>query len=772
MPPQLTPKRKSPPQTPERRSRRDPLRGAPTFSLHLATVVVLLGFGLFLALSISWLLGNATILQLSQSIYQLQLNPPWFVQVPETRYQPLLNGIFIVLAVSVFSIVHFLPQSSRWAKAIITGILIAFSIRYLLWRVLATLNFGDAMAGILALALLGLEVPFIILGLPQLFWAPRVKNHSQAADRYEALVKTGDYLPPVDIFIPTYNESVSILRRTIIGCQAIDYAPKTIYLLDDGRRSPVESLAKELGCEYIIRGDRSNYKAGNLNHALQQTQGELIAVFDADFVPTRNFLQRTVGFFQQSQIGLVQSHQNFYNPDAIVRNLGLAQHLTNNRESFSRYIQPINGGVGATICDGSAFVVRRRDLETIGGFVTESLSEDYFTGIMLESYHQRVIYLDENLSAGLAAESLNDYIGQYQRWLMGSLQAFFIQANPLTVAGLKRRQRIAHLSNLAFWLTSFPRLLTLLIPIICGLAYIFPIIITPDQWLYFLFLPQLLLLISLHWLSDRSSSFFLSEIYTVIHAIPFSLTAIQTLIRPFSRGFLVTPKAFLSSKFRVNAWLTLPLGLLWFGNGISLVNFLWQRTYHPEIIPTAFANLSEGTVGVLIFWWIYNLIILTLAILACIDPPKPNPCHWFQWTKPVQLSWQDCIVTGKTQLISEQGIRVKLGNNSKLQLASSDYVDIEILTHEWPGSLKLRATVSKIAKNSGNDPTDIIDFQFVAVTPQQYRHLVELLFCRPGQWFRRAHPNELQTLFVLVKRLVYPRFWGQDDKVIDAIPIR
>ncbi|MEB3227975.1 MAG: glycosyltransferase [Synechocystis sp.] len=743
-----------------------------TFSFHWATLVMFLGLSLFLALSVSWWQGNETILQLSQHIYQLQLNPPWFVQVPAENHRLLLKGIFIVLAILIFSIVHYFPQSPRWAKVVVTGILMAFSLRYVLWRVLATLNLSDAPSGLLALAFLALEIPFTLLGLPQLFWAAGVKNHSRAADRYEALIKAGDYLPSVDIFIPTYNESVSILRRTIIGCQALDYGDKTIYLLDDGRRSPVESLAKELGCNYIIRGDRINYKAGNLNHALPLTEGELIAVFDADFVPTRNFLQRTVGFFQRPQIGLVQSHQNFYNPDAIVRNLGLAQQLTNNRESFSRYIQPINSSVGATICDGSAFVVRRRDLEAIGGFVTESLSEDYFTGIMLESRHQRVIYLDENLSAGLAAEKLNDYIGQYQRWLMGSLQAFFIPANPLTIAGLTLRQRIAHLSNLAFWLTSFPRLLTLLIPIICGLAYVFPVIITPDEWLYFLFLPQFLLLLALHWLSGRSSSFFLSEVYTVVHAIPFSWAVVQTLIRPFARGFIVTPKSFLSSRFQVNFWLTIPLGLLWLGNGLTLVKFLWERHAPTAMIPTAFADLSEGTVGILIFWWIYNLVILTLAIWACIDPPKTDDYHWFKLTKPVQLRWQDNQVPGSTQLISEQGVRVQLGTIPNPRLAPGDDVEMDIQINEWPGSITLKAQVSRVVTHNDHRSAPMIDLQFVAVTPSQYRHLVHLLFCRPGQWFRRSHPNELQTLFVLLHRLVRPRFWQQTDKVIDAIPIR
>ncbi|ACK67148.1 Cellulose synthase (UDP-forming) [Rippkaea orientalis PCC 8801] len=740
--------------------------------LHLATLVMLVGVGLFIALSLSWLLGNPTITNLALSIHQQQLDPPWFVRVPETPYRQFLIGIFVALVGIILAITQTVPKPTRWTKAIIAGILIALAVRYLFWRILATLNLSNALTGILALTLLFLEIPFVLAGLPQLFWVSNTRNYSKQADGYEIAVKQGKYRPTVDIFIPTYNEPESIVRRTIIGCQAIDYEPKTIYLLDDGQRSPIESLAQELGCNYITRSDRRHYKAGNLNNALQYTQGDLIAVFDADFVPTRNFLLRTVGFFQQPDIGIVQSHQNYYNPDAIVRNLGLAQYLTSNREGFSRYVQPTLDSVGATVCDGSAFVVRRRDLDKIGGFVTESLCEDYFTGILLDSHHQKVIYLDENLSAGLAAESLNDYVGQYQRWLMGSLQAFFIKTNPLTLSGLTLRQRMAHLMSLVYWLTGFPRLLILLVPIICGLASIFPIIITPDDWLYFLFLPHLLLLFSMHWLSDRSTSMLLSEIYTIIHAIPFSLTAVQVFLRPFSRAFQVTPKGFLSDGFRVNAWLTIPLGLLWLGNGGMLVNFLWQRIYNPQGLPAGFADIWGGTGGILVFWWVYNLIFLGLAILACIDPPKPETCEWFKLERPMVLSWENSLIKGITHLVSEKGARVRVNTKSqeKLNISCGDVISMEIKLNEWPGNLRVEGRVTKIINTKGHCIKEI-DIKFEGMTSQQYRHLVELLFCRPGQWVRREHPNELITLIALGKRLLRPRFLLNNDEAIDAISI-
>lgn len=115
-------------------------------------------------------------------------------------------------------------------------------------------------------------------------------------------VISGAFTPSVDVLIPTYNEPPFILRRTVIGCQALEYGAKRIYLLDDTQRSDVKALAGELGCEYLTRPDNSHAKAGNLNHALALTDGELIVVFDADFIPTKNFLIRTVGFFKTRRL--------------------------------------------------------------------------------------------------------------------------------------------------------------------------------------------------------------------------------------------------------------------------------------------------------------------------------------------------------------------------------------------------------------------------------------------------------------------------------------
>jgi cellulose synthase (UDP-forming) len=210
----------------------------------------------------------------------------------------------------------------------------------------------------------------------------------------------------------------------------------------------MKQLAEELGCEYLTRPDNQHAKAGNLNHALAKNSGELIAVFDADFIPTKNFLTRTAGFFQDDKVGLVQTPQSYYTFEPVARNLGLENFILPQEEMFYRLIQPSRDGVDGAVCTGTSFVVRRSALEEIGGFVTDSVCEDYFTGIRISVRGYQLIYLDEKLSAGLATEDMATQLAQRLRWTQGTLQAFFLDDNPLRIPGLSPLQRLAYLEGL------------------------------------------------------------------------------------------------------------------------------------------------------------------------------------------------------------------------------------------------------------------------------------------------------------------------------------
>lgn len=105
--------------------------------------------------------------------------------------------------------------------------------------------------------------------------------------------------PTVDIFVPTYNEDLNVVKNTIYASLGIDW-PKdklNIWILDDGGRESFRQFARHVGVHYIARATHEHAKAGNINNALKHAKGEFVAIFDCDHVPTRSFLQMTMGWF-------------------------------------------------------------------------------------------------------------------------------------------------------------------------------------------------------------------------------------------------------------------------------------------------------------------------------------------------------------------------------------------------------------------------------------------------------------------------------------------
>ena len=152
--------------------------------------------------------------------------------------------------------------------------------------------------------------------------------------------------------------------------------------------------------------------------------------FDADFIPTRDFLQRTVGFFRDAKVALVQTPQNFFNDDAVARNLGVQHALEDEQKFFFRALQPGRDARNAIVCHGTCWVGRRTAIEEIGGIPTETITEDWATSIKLQAAGYKLVYLNEALSAGLSADTSGEFVQQRMRWAQGTLQALFASTNP------------------------------------------------------------------------------------------------------------------------------------------------------------------------------------------------------------------------------------------------------------------------------------------------------------------------------------------------------
>ena len=730
------------------------------------TTLVLVGVVAIAGLIVGlWFAGQGAISKIFAQLNVIQENPPLWIEVPIVAGQYLIVPT-VALFLVVLLVMRLSPQPQAWSRVVVVSILSVLTIRYVLWRSLSTINLTTPLNGVFSLGLLILELLMLSSAIIQLFLMLKVRDRRPEANALALDVVNGTYLPTVDIFIPTYNEPAFILQRTMIGCQAIDYPHKTVYLLDDTHRPEIQQLAAQLGCNYMTRPDNRHAKAGNLNYAFPRTTGEFLVVFDADFVPTRNFLTRTIGFFQDLQVALVQTPQTFYNPDPIARNLGLEDVLTPEEEVFYRQIQPIRDGAGSVICSGTSFIIRRSALESTGGFVTDSLSEDYFTGIRISAQGYRMVYLDEKLSAGLAAENIAAHALQRLRWARGTLQAFFINSNPLTIPGLSPIQRLAHLEGLLHWFTSISRVGYLLMPLAYSFLGIIPLRATAAELMYF-FLPYYLVQLTVFsWLNYRSRSAVLSDIYSLALCFPLALTVVQVMLNPFAKGFKVTPKGTASDRFSFNWSLAAPLILLfgatavslWVNLGMCMIKGAWQQTVDPAI-----AEQAKG-IGLGWLWSLYNLLMLGIALLILLDVPRPSPYEWFDLRRTVKLTIAEQTFWGVTTMLSEVGAEVALTQAGFPSLVPDAPLSVQLQLLE--DDLVL---TGQVTRQGISDEFATVRILFESISLEQQRHLVEILFCRPGQWKTRQTPGEFQSVWLLFRALLKPRVLF--DRNADVNPV-
>lgn len=265
-------------------------------------------------------------------------------------------------------------------------------------------------------------------------------------------------VPSIDVFVCTYDENVRVVEATLVGCRALT-VPHETYLLDDGDRLEMAELAARLGARYVTRTEHAHAKAGNINHALSVSHGELILMLDADHVPFPELLEATVGYFDDADVALVQTPHDFSNRDSV-------QHtkFTRHEQSlFYEVIAPNKDRQNAMFWCGSATVVRRTALLDVGGVLTDTVAEDFHTTIAMHARGWRTRYHDETLVQGLAPHDLAAFLLQRARWARGNLVVFRTRENPLTCKGLTPTQRASYFGSLFNYFSGGQRLLLLLV---------------------------------------------------------------------------------------------------------------------------------------------------------------------------------------------------------------------------------------------------------------------------------------------------------------------
>ena len=274
-----------------------------------------------------------------------------------------------------------------------------------------------------------------------------------------------DEAPLVDVLICTYNESLQLLEKTIIASTQMAY-PKNkfkVYLCDDGRRDELKALCKKYGVNYITREDNKGAKAGNINNALKYIKGDLFLVLDADMIPKKEFLQKTIGYFEDENLAFVQTPQCYYNKDMYQSNL--KKYIPNEQDFFMRDVQEARAYRGAVLHVGTNAVFRRKFIDEIGGYPTCSITEDMAVGMLLQAKGYDSIFINKVLVLGLSASTFGELVKQRDRWCRGNIQVFK-HYNPFILKGLTPAQRICYVDGVLYWFSNLIKMFYIIVPIL------------------------------------------------------------------------------------------------------------------------------------------------------------------------------------------------------------------------------------------------------------------------------------------------------------------
>lgn len=526
------------------------------------------------------------------------------------------------------------PKNNR-ARAALFGICILLTWRYLWWRFDSTLPpFGWRFESLYAwgfsvaeaIAILGWTLGFVTLS--------RSRDRSADATRHSVWLDSMERLPRVDVLIATYNEEEPILARTIVGALGIDFPGVRVWVLDDGNRPWLAALCRSKGVHYLARPESVHAKAGNINHALAHLRGqsdppEFVAVFDADFVPQPAFLRRTMSLFQDPEIGLVQTPQHFFNKDPIQSNLLIGNVWPDEQRFFFDHVLPSKDAWGAAFCCGTSSVIRVATLEEVGGFPTDSVTEDFLLSLELDRAGWRTIYLNEPLSAGLAPEGISEYLTQRGRWCLGLMQIIRSRLGPLSPSSLSFRYRVGLIDAFLYWSGGFLfKLFCLLTPIVYWFTGVTVGSAAAGDVVEY-FLPYYAAsMIVLDWATGGLVQPVLTDVSHVL-TMPAALKGCFIgLLKPRGHRFKVTDKGGRRDRIRVQWGLIARFGLI---AGLTLAGMLYASLadYTPE-------RQSAGSTAIILFWSVYNILVLLLAMAACVELPRYRGEERLATSEPVR----------------------------------------------------------------------------------------------------------------------------------------
>jgi len=633
--------------------------------------------------------------------------------------------IHIALALIVFLGARLTP---RWpgVKWLVVSLSVYLSLRYFHWRYTETLNTATTVGFVISLCLVLAETYGLVAALLFYFQtlSPKEEEPPPIGD---------DFTPSVDVMVTIFNESPDILYRTLVACKALDYPTKRVIVCDDGQSDEIRLLTEKLGCVYI-RGPRNeDAKSGNLNHAMTKSDGELILTMDVDHVPVRTFLRETVGFFRDEKVALVQTAHHFYKPDIFQKNLRVEEVASNEQDMFFHVVQPGRNRWNSSFYCGSGAVIRRSALEKVGGFRTETVTEDIHTSLRLHGQGYRSVYVNKDLAAGLAPEDFPSYLNQRKRWARGCFQ-IFLKDNPLWARGLTLSQRVNYFASIFYFLHGWPRLMFLIAPLSYLLFRQYPLRAGIPELISY-FLPHLCAFMSvLPAVSRVFRKAFWADIYETVMCLPLAVASLGVVFRPSDKSFAVTPKGL---RFTRN---TIQIGMIWWllALGMLTVFGLWLGSFR------LVDGRGDSTALIInLTWALYNFLVIISAILTAYERPQLRHMPRLARRIPCEVNVKEGpTIQTYTRDLSETGLSLDLREIYSLNPEVS-------LILKGDGELTcLEGEISRFdRRRARGNPS--VGIRFLNVSEEQHESIVRQMYSSPDVWADAHSRTEAGALLSL-----------------------
>jgi cellulose synthase (UDP-forming) len=657
----------------------------------------------------------------------LFLSVPLIITPLEIWQQGVVALVLVVLGQKVVQIESRQSdqETSEYLHLFLVWLSLVTTLRYLYYRTSYTLNFNNWINGLFCLLLYGAELYAIVTLILAYFQTLKIKDREPV----DLSIFPQDQWFKVDVYIPTYNEDVGIVRKTVLGALALDYPAdkKRVYVLDDGRaekyrarREELRQMCEELGVTMLTRDNNDHAKAGNINTAFRRTDGDLVLILDCDHIPSRQFLQHTVGFFFDPKVAFVQTPHWFYNPDPFERNLLTGGKIPVGNELFYKVLQKGNDFWNAAFFCGSAAVIRKEYALQVGGIATETVTEDCHTAFRLHSLGYKSVYYDKIMVAGLAPEKFSSYVGQQVRWARGMAQILRLE-NPLLnpKLNLTLPQRLCYFSATSHFFYGFPRLMYAIAPTLFLLFGINPIQGLGSETLAYA-LPHILLALNANYITYKYVRFsFWNEVYEFVMAFQAGYVTLMALINPKLGSFNVTDKGLTVTK-RYFDWESM--------RGLLVVTALVIASL--LAVPFWLILRPEDSEAVLVnaMWCIFNLILLLASLLVAFEQPQLRQTHRLQRRLPAVIYTPDKNWIGKTINVSESGALIALDSWPNLP----DEVEVELI-----GDFGARTFLNgRIIRGTPISETEtLLAIDFVNLAQTQLDALAVVLYSDVKEWY-------------------------------------